>query len=141
MDLCWKKLPNELFCIIANYLNPAIRRDLGFKPRKIINLPFINFPKKSYATWFFKDSQKLIEISFDDRRLFTMSVILGINCFNKIADDHYEFSYSDNVPSKFQKINELYVYTILKTADLKERSIYYEHYDNVMYNRYNAKLI
>jgi hypothetical protein len=43
MDTIWTQLPNELVLEVCKHLDPATRRDIGMKPRRLTELPRLNF--------------------------------------------------------------------------------------------------
>ena len=50
MDLSiWSNIPTELYVHVIKFIpDPVIRRDLGLKPRKMLSIPNIDFPRVYY---------------------------------------------------------------------------------------------
>ena len=135
MTRIWRRLPVELYYRITDYLNPALRRDLGLFPKKI-DMSFFNLnldiPIKSYKNIYITNKKKLITIEIDSQRLFTFTIFHGYNDYTKMNDNYHIFNNTLLYP--------VYSYSVINHIDKPYISIgiYHEFYEHLILN--NVKI-
>jgi len=123
----WKNLPIELYYRITDYLNPALRRDLGLKPKKITNLPYLDIPTKSYKNIYDQSVKRLLSIEIDSHRVFSYTVYAGYNNFIHLSGNKYIFTNTSS--------DSIYFYIMIK--DINNSSICMALYHEL----YNEQLV